>query len=92
MFNKNKNECVNENNTLNGPWAGRCYEQGTINELLLYSEKYSNDVYIDYSTDMIFNYSPTANRDYENSNALIIHLCIMSSKMRTIAFKKIMEI
>jgi len=81
-------KCEKNNKIVGSGWAGECYEQGVMNELLLYNDNYKNNVYIDYDQEFIYNYSVNHPKNYENTNALIIHLCIKSNNERETFFSK----
>jgi hypothetical protein len=81
-------KCEKDNKIVGSGWAGECYEQGVMNELLLYNDNYKNNVYVDYDQEFIYNYSVNRPRNYENTNALIVHLCISSSNERENFFSK----
>jgi hypothetical protein len=83
-----KSWCINSDNSLNGPWAGECYEQGVMNQILLFSNKYTNNTYIDRKQELIYNYS-SVKPNYYNSPSLIVHLCGVDSKKRTSFFSNL---
>jgi hypothetical protein len=64
----NRPQCINDNQEyiLFGKWAGECYEQGIMNELI--NSKYSNDVY-NIPEDYVKNQAG----DPFAFNALIVH-------------------
>ena len=57
-------KCLNDDNTLKGLYAARCYEQGTINDLI-YSKYYKYTTIL--STNIIFN------THYCNEESFILH-------------------
>ena len=64
----NRPQCINNNQEyiLFGEWAGECYEQGIMNELI--NSKYSNDVY-----NIPEQYVKNQEKDPFAFNALIVH-------------------
>jgi len=69
-----------------GEWAGRCYEQGVMNEL--YRTKYKNDIHVDNSRRFIYNdcYNSYVN-DLKRFTPFIIHLCGIDNSIRSSVFK-----
>ena len=57
-------KCLNDNNTLKGLYAAKCYEQGSINDLI-YSK------YFKYTT--ILSTNIIRNTHYCNHNSFILH-------------------
>ena len=83
-INKNKEECI-VNNKEQGRWSGLCYEQGYMNALI--KNKYSNNVYIDYSKTFIHNKTSYVKANFDYSG-LFVHLAGFSNENREIFFKK----
>lgn len=70
-------ECINANNTLNGMWAGTCYEQGIMNIMIL--KKY-------YKFTTILPKNIIYNKDKCNKEAFIMHLYNSSQEKRLKCF------
>ena len=71
--------CI-KNNKEQGMWAGECYEQGVMNELL--KNKYKNNVYIDYNSLFYNKINYNENFDYNNKKLFFLHLAGHSSSQR----------
>ena len=76
----NYEQIVLQNNKEQGMWAGECYEQGVMNELL--KNKYKNNVYIDYNSLFYNKIHYNKNFDYSNKKLFFLHLAGHSSSQR----------
>jgi hypothetical protein len=73
-----------------GEWAGECYEQGIMNELVF--GKYRKKSYIDYSSELVYSdwghgYKDVIKKPI-NKLPLILHLCGIPNKDRVEIFER----
>lgn len=84
-INKNTNKCLSENNKLKGIWAGLCYEQGIMNELIF-------GKYYKYTTCLpeylVFNEGIGENMKTCDEDTFILHLYGSSNDLRTKCFMR----
>ena len=88
------NDCLNEiskkpwcikDNKEQGPWAGECYEQGVMNELIK-SNKYNN-VFIDSEQLFIVTRLSNTPSEFYNKIGFILHLSGLDNNYRSSIFK-----
>ena len=80
-----KNECMDKNGQLNGIFAGTCYEQGVLNELIL------TDKYAEYTTILPPNYILNDRKCPENNKTFLFHQYDTKSEKRKQCFSSILD-
>jgi hypothetical protein len=82
---KQRPDCI-KNNKEQGEWAGRCYEQGVMNELYR-SKKYNKYIYVDKTKKFIYT-DCYGSYLKDKIDAFVVHLCGIDSEKRKDYFKK----
>lgn len=78
-------KCLDSDNKLKGAWAGMCYEQGVMNDLIF--KKYHR-----YTTCLpkylVYNIGIDKTIKVCNTNTFILHLCGSTDDLRTACFSR----